>query len=121
MDSNEVTTQEEEEKEEKEPIYFAPKRLNLVSDFASILSWIVLVGFIADVVLQIVSLQMQMKSSNLLFSTLAKDPSFFGYLFINIVRPLLTGLTFFAVLQGIAVGLNVLLELNFNVHESKEA
>ena len=32
--------------EDKEPIYFAPKRASLVSVTASILSWVLLVGFV---------------------------------------------------------------------------
>jgi hypothetical protein len=115
METNEIIAQEEE----KEPIYYAPKRVSLISDVASILSWVVLVAFIADFVIQVVSLQGQIKGQNLVISTLLREPSFFSYLFTNMVRPLLTGLGFFAILQGIAVGLNLLLEMDFNARESK--
>ena len=115
MDTNETSAHEEE----KEPIYFAPKRVSLISDVASILSWVVLVGFIADFVFQVVGLQGQIKGQNLVFSTLLREPSFYSYLFTNMVRPLLTGLSLFAILQGAAVGLNILLEMDFNARESK--
>ncbi len=52
MEMNEMVAQDED----KEPIYFAPKRVSLVSDVASILSWVVLVGFVGDFVVQLVSL-----------------------------------------------------------------
>jgi hypothetical protein len=105
--------------EEKEPIYFHPKRVSLVSDFASILSWVVLVGFIGDFILKIISLQDQIKTNDLVLSTLMKDPSFFGYLFINLIVPILTGLGLFAILQAAAAGLNVLLENDYNAREAK--
>ena len=80
----EMTAQEEE----KEPIYFAPKRVSLISDIASILSWVVLVGFIGDVIIQVISLQAQLKSQNLALATLMREPSFFSYFFINLVIPI---------------------------------
>jgi hypothetical protein len=114
MEMNETATQEEE------PIYFAPKRVTMISDVASILSWVVLVGFIADFVIQLVSLSGQMKSQNLVLSTLMREPSFYSYVFINMVIPVLTGLGFFAILQAAAVGLNMLLEMDYNARETKK-
>jgi hypothetical protein len=105
--------------EDKEPIYFAPKRVSLVSDIASILSWVVLVGFIGDIIVQVISLQATMKTQNLVLSTLLHESSFFAYLFVNLVVPLLTGLGLFVVLQAAAVGLNVLLEMDYNSREAK--
>lgn len=107
------------QEEEKEPIYFAPKRVSLVSDFASILSWVVLVGFIGYVVLQVVSLRTQIVTNSYVLSDLLKEPSFWVYLFTNMIIPLLTGLAFFGVLQAGAVGLNMLLEKDYNAHEAK--
>ena len=115
MEENEMTNQEE-----KEPIYFAPKRVSMISDVSSILSWVVLVGFIADFVIQLVSLSGQMKSQSLAFSTLLREPSFYSYVFINMLVPLLTGLGLFALLQAAAVGLNMLLEMDYNAHDAKK-
>jgi hypothetical protein len=105
--------------EEKEPMYFTPKRVNLISDVASILSWVVLVGFLGDIVLQIISLRAQMTTNNLALATLLKDPSFFGYLFINLIVPLLTGLGLFVLLLAAANALNMLLEVDYNAREAK--
>jgi hypothetical protein len=106
--------------EEKEPIFFTPKRVSLVSDISSILSWVVLVGFLGSVILQIISLQSEIKSGGYLMADLIKEPSFIGVLFTNMLIPLLTGLVFFAVLQAAASGLNVLLEMHYNAHEAKK-
>jgi hypothetical protein len=114
MEKNEMANQEE-----KEPIYFTPKRVSMISDVASVLSWVVLVGFIGDVILQVISLRAQIITNNLVLSTLIKEPSFFVYLFTNLLIPLLTGLVFFVVLQASAIGLNVLLEMDYNAREAK--
>ena len=105
--------------EDKEPVYYAPKRVSLVSDFASILSWVVLVFFIGDFVVQIISLQATMASQQLTAAALVREPSFYAYLFVNLIVPFLTGLGFFAVLQAAAHGLNVLLEMDFNAREAR--
>jgi hypothetical protein len=104
---------------DKEPIYFVSKRVSLVSDIAGILSWVVLVGFLGNLVVQIIYLQSQLKAGSLVFATLIKEPSFISYMFTNLAIPLLTGLGLFAVLQAVAAGLNVLLEMDFNSREAK--
>ncbi len=106
--------------EDKEPIYFAPKRVSLISDGANIISWIVLAGFIGAIVVQAISLQAQIKTEGLALSTLMHEPSFLAYLFVNLIIPLLTGLGIFAILQAAAVGLNVLLEMDYNSREAKD-
>jgi len=105
--------------DDKEPIYYAPKRVTLVSDIASILSWIVLIGFICDLIVQIINLQSQLTTQNLTMAALLREPSFFAYLFVNIILPLLAGLGLFAILQAVATGLNVLLEMDFNARDAK--
>jgi hypothetical protein len=103
---------------DQEPIYFAPKRVSLVSDISGILSWVVLVGFLAYFVVEIVYLQAQMKAGSLVFSTIIKEPSFISYLFSNMVIPLLTGLGLFVILQAAATVLNVLLDMDYNKHDA---
>jgi hypothetical protein len=103
---------------DKEPVYYAPKRVTLASDFAGILSWVLLVGFLAYFVVEIFYLQAQMKAGNLEFLTIIKEPSFISYIFSNLVIPLLTGLGLFAILQAAATGLNVLLEMDYNAHDT---
>jgi hypothetical protein len=105
--------------DDNEPVYYAPKRVSLVSDIASILSWVVLVFFVVDFIVQIISLQSTMVSQQLTFTALVREPSFYAYLFVNLIVPILTGLGFFVVLQAAAQGLNVLLEMDFNAREAK--
>jgi hypothetical protein len=113
MESPKISSQEEE------PIYFAPKGVSLISDIANIFSWVVLVGFIANLVLQILSLRTQIITNGYVLADLIKEPSFFVYLFTNMLIPLLTGLVFFVILQAAAVGLNMLLEKDFNAREAR--
>ncbi|HEY5270877.1 MAG TPA: hypothetical protein VII97_11100 [Anaerolineales bacterium] len=105
--------------EDKEPIYFAPKRVSLVSDTANVLSWVILVGFVGDIVALGISLQAQFTSQGLSLSTLLHEPSFFAYIFSNILIPLLTGLGLFAILQAASVGLNMLLEMDYDMRETR--
>ena len=105
--------------DDKEPVYYAPKRVSLVSDLASVLSWVVLVFFIGDFIVQILSLQVTMTSQQLTIAALLHEPSFYAYVFTNLIVPFLTGLGFFVVLQAAAHGLNVLLEMDFNAREAK--
>jgi hypothetical protein len=105
--------------EDKEPIYYAPRRVTLVSDLASILSWVVLVFFIGDFIVQIISLNSTMATQQLTVAALVKEPSFYAYVFVNLIVPLLTGLGIFVILQAAATGLNVLLEMDFNAREAK--
>ena len=108
----------EEVEMEDEPIYYKPRSLNLVATTSGIISWIVLVGFLADIVIQVLSIQAQLKSQQLAIATLMAEPGFNSYIFTNLILPLLTGLTFFCVLQGVAIGLNALLEIDFNAREN---
>lgn len=105
--------------EENEPIYYKPRSLNLVATVSGILSWVVLVGFIADVAVQTWSIQAQLKGQEVGLSTLLSEPAFNSYIFTNIILPLLMGLAFFTTLQGISIGLNALLEIDFNIREPK--
>jgi hypothetical protein len=111
-------TEMSDSSEDKEPIYFAPKRVSLVSDTANILSWVILVGFVGDIVAQEISLQAQLTSQGLVLSTLLHEPSFFTYIFSNMLIPLLTGLGLFAILQAASVGLNMLLETDYNMRKA---
>jgi len=106
--------------EDKEPVYFAPKRVSMIADVVSVLSWIILAGFIAALVVEVISLQSQIKAQGLALSTLLRDSSFLVYLFSNLVIPLLTGLGIFGLLQAASVGLNMLLEMVFNAGEAKD-
>jgi hypothetical protein len=107
------------EEEENEPIYYKPKVLNLISTLTQIFSWIVLVGYLANVVFQGLNVQAQLKQQGLQLSTLLAEPSFDSYVFTNLVVPLMAGLAFFFIMQAVSVGLNALLEIDFNMREPK--
>ncbi|MFH1524053.1 MAG: hypothetical protein ABIF04_03735 [Chloroflexota bacterium] len=106
--------------EDNEPVYYAPKQASLVSNVANVLSWIVLVGFIAVVIIQGMSLKAQLASQGLAFSSLLKEISFLAYLAEKLLTPLLIGLGLFAVLQAASAGMNILLEMDYNSHEAKD-
>ncbi len=105
--------------EDKEPIYFAPKRISLISDTANILSWIILVGFLGAVIAQIIGLRAQLVSQGIVLKTLLREPSLYTFIFTNMVIPLLTGLGFFGLLQAASLGLSMLLEWDYNMREAK--
>ncbi len=106
--------------EEKEPIFFEPKRTSMISDTANILSWIVLVGFIGSVVAEIIGLRAQLLSQGITLAQLVKEPTLYTYLFTNMINPLLTGLGLFALLQGVSVGLSMLMEWDYNMREARK-
>jgi hypothetical protein len=106
--------------EDKEPIYFAPKHVGLVSVTAIILSWVILVGFVGDFVVQVISLQAQLTTQGLTLSSLLHESSFYAYIFTNMLIPLLTGLGLFAILQAASVGLDMLLETDYNLRDAKK-
>ena len=112
-------TESVETVEENEPIYYKPRSLNLVATISGILSWVILVGFLADVVIQALNIQAQLKGQQLVLTTLMAEPAFNSYLFTNLIIPLLMGLGLFMTLQGVSIGLNVLLEIDFNIREPK--
>ena len=104
--------------EETEPIYYKPKSLNIVATVAGILSWVVLVGFVLALVGQYMNLQEL--SQNAPFSALIKEAAARTWIYVNILFPLFTGLALFLTLQGVSIGLNVLLEIEFNTRVSAE-
>ncbi len=106
--------------EDKEPIYFAPKRASLIADIASVISWLVLVGFLGTVVVEIISLSGQIKTQGLALADLLRESSFIAYIFVNIIVPFMTGLGLFGILQAAAMGLNMLLEVTYNAGEAKD-
>ncbi len=120
MSETENTTAVQNEKE-NEPIYYNPSRLSLVSTISSWVSWIVLAVFVINTIIQVRSLQTQIANQGLDISQLYTDPNFQSYLFSNLLLPFFTGIAFFLVLQGVSIGLNAILEVDFNLREKMEA
>lgn len=105
---------------EKEPIFFEPKRVSMISDTASILSWFVLVLFVGDVIAEIIGLRAQLVQQGARIGQLVGNPNLYTYIFPRMVTPLLTGLALFAILQGISIGLSMLLEWDYTMREAKQ-
>ena len=98
--------------EDDEPIYYKPRSLTLVSTISGILSWVVLVGFIAVIVAQYFVLQQLAQGAPI--ATLVANPQVQTWIYTNMVYPLFDGLSLFFILQGVSIGLNVLMEIDFN-------
>ena len=110
--------------DENEPIYFKPKSLSMIASVATWVSWIVLVVFILVVLAQvqyIVGIATQ--NATTLFGMLS-DPQQGEqariFVYTNMVLPLFTGLSFFVLLQAASIGLNALLEIDYNVREMQK-
>jgi hypothetical protein len=103
--------------DENEPVYYSPKTLNLVSSVSRVFSWVVLVIYVLLVVGNYMNLQELSQGAAL--TEIVKQASPRIWVYTNLVMPLITGLVMFVVLQGIAIGLDVLLEFDFNTRETK--
>jgi len=112
-----VTTEEEE----NEPIYYKPKALSMISTIAAWLSWVVLVIFVLVCVSQFKYIVDAIQPSGKSLMDMLGDPEQGGqirnFLYTNIVLPLFSGLSFFVLLQAANIGLNSLLEIDFNLRE----
>ncbi len=113
MESESVNlTVEAQEVDENGPALYNPKALSLVSSLSSILSWVVLVAFLADIVAQYLNVNSMISQQGMAFSDLFKEPNAVSFLVSNLSTPLFTGIALFLVMQGVAIGLNVLMELD---------
>lgn len=101
--------------EESSPVYYNTNHLSLIAILSGIFSWIVLAGYVLTVVLSVLFLKAQLVGANL--GQVIQDPQAQLWMTTNILSPLMTGIAFFFVLQGVALGLNVLMELDLNTKE----
>ncbi len=108
---------ETEEADEKGPALYNPKALSLVAILSSILSWVVLVAFIGDVVAQYLNVQTTLEQQGMAFNDLFKEAGAVSFLVTNMVTPFFTGLALFLVMQGVSIGLNVLMELDLKTSD----
>ncbi len=100
------------EVEEKGPALYNPKALSLVASLSSMLSWVVLIAFIGDVIAQYLNVNSMISQQGMAFSDLFKEANAVSFLVSNLITPLFTGIALFLVMQGVAIGLNVLMELD---------
>ncbi len=105
------------ELEENDPIYYKPKTLNIIATLSGIFSWIVLAGFVRLVVGQ--SIILSNLTQGAAITELVNEPQALNWIYSNIVTPVFFAIVSFFALQGVSIGLNVLLEIDFNVRECK--
>ena len=127
--AKEKATEDEKEVEndvladDSEPIYYKPKTLSLVSAIIPWVSWIVLVAFILVIIAQIQYLFGIASANGTTLNAMFVDPQqgaqVRNFIYTNMVQPLLTAVTYFLLLQAAALGLNALLEIDFNIREPK--
>lgn len=118
MESESVSpTVEAEEVEEKGPALYNPKALSLVASLTSILSWVVLAAFIGDVIAQYLNINAMISQQGMTLSGLFKEPGAVSFLVTNLSTPLFTGIALFMVMQGVSIGLNVLMELDLKTSD----
>lgn len=119
----------EEEKEEvesvdmadnNEPIYYKPKSLSLISTIGAWVSWVLLLVFILVIVAQVLYIAgIAEQNSTTLVDFIKNDASARSFVYTNLVLPLFTALGLFVLLQAASIGLNALLEIDFNIREPK--
>jgi mannitol-specific phosphotransferase system IIBC component len=108
----ETTPDLSETVENNEPVLYSSRMLTLITTLLSVFSWVVLVAFIADAVAQAVNVQITLTQQSLSLAEVLRQPSAVSFLITNISTPLFTGIGLFLVMQGGALGLNVLREMD---------
>jgi len=128
MANDEVKEEDEIEDDttidDSEPIYYKPRTLSMISAISSWLSWIVLALIALIVIAQIqYILGIATQNSTTLVAMLT-DPQQGEqarlFVYSNMLLPLISGISFFFLLQAASVGLNALLEIEFNIREPKK-
>jgi hypothetical protein len=119
MESESVVTEQESQPTDKGPVFYNPKVLTLMSSLASVFSWVVLVAFIADVVVQFLNVNSTLTQQGMAFGDLFKQMSALSFLVSNLSTPLFTGIALFFVLQGVSIGLNVLFEIDMKSEDEE--
>lgn len=109
--------------EENEPVYYKPKTLSLISVISQWLSWVVLILVLLVIVAQGLYLNgiatQNATAVMALLSDAQQGEQARLFVYTSMLLPLLTGLSFFFLLQAASVGLNALLEIEFNQREPK--
>jgi hypothetical protein len=119
MEETTLQNSSEEKVENTEPVYYSPKKLSLVGNISAWLSWLILIVFIAVTIFQFISMQNALLQQGIILeASLFLNPLAVAYFLSNLVSPLVTGIALFVIMQGISIGLNVLLEIDFNRQET---
>jgi hypothetical protein len=115
---SEETIESEVETDENGPVYYNTKSLTLVTSITRVFSWVALVAFLAMIVGNYINLQELSQGASL--AEIIKQASARIWIYTNLVTPFLTGLTIFILLQAVSMGLDVLLEIDFNAREASK-
>ncbi len=109
--------------DENEPIYYKPGTLSLVSAILPWVSWVVLAVYVFVVIAQVSYLMgiatQNGTSLNAMFVDPQQGEQVRNFVYTNMLLPLFSGITYFLLLQAAALGLNALLEIDFNVREAR--
>jgi hypothetical protein len=100
------------------PFDYNPNSVSLIAAVATWFSWLVFIGFILIVVAKFFLLQEMGQGTP--WSELLVNNQVQTWIYINMVVPFLTGLGIFIALQAAGIGLNVLLETDFNSRNAEE-
>ena len=107
--------------DENEPIYYKPKALSMIATISAWVSWVVLVAFVFVVIAQFQYIMGIGAQNQKTIIEMLQDPQQGEqvrlFIYTNMLLPFFTGLTFFLLLQAANIGLNSLLEIDFNVRE----
>lgn len=117
MAQEEKAVETDVKEEENEPIYYKPSTLSLIATIASWGSWVVLVAFILAIIGQANYLNEAAKQGGMTLIDVLKNPQAASFAYGNILVPLFSALSFFVLLQAASIGLNALLEIDFNLRE----
>ena len=120
MSEAEIKTTTEEETD-NDPIYYKPSWLSLVATIASWFSWLVFAVFIIEHhrsrnVDPVTDQRSGVGAFSKCWPIQISIPTFSR----NLLLPFFTGIVYFLVLQGVSIGLNVVLEMDFNIREKME-
>lgn len=102
--------------DDSSPVYYNTNHLSLIAILAGIFSWVVLAMYLANVVSSSLFLKAQL-ANGIPLREIIVDPQAQAWLFSSIGSPLMLGITFFFVLQGVSLGLNALLEIDLSSKE----
>lgn len=109
--------------DENEPIYYKPGTLSLVSAILPWVSWVVLAVYVFVVIAQVSYLMGIATQNGTTLNAMFVDPQqgeqVRNFVYTNMLLPLFSGITYFLLLQAAALGLNALLEIDFNLREAK--
>jgi hypothetical protein len=98
--------------------FFTPKhkRLDRISSMANIFSWIVLIFYVLQALLQFLQLTQNQGVQSISALFLEYPETAINYI-LGIFNILLRGVVYWIILKGVSIGLNMILETDLNYRE----